>query len=353
MELTDEEQWQDWTMVAARSVVDRVERFEELNAESEEEGNEVFNKMARKVWTEVAVHGFLAKDSVTGEIGLLTQTDLDGKCALAMLRRAGVKFEDKDIKYVEPSCVARGAFNVDTGRKNGVVYEDETLIVDHHAMESGRDTSATKFVYELMVRLGLMERDLALDKLVAFETQMDNWAYPKGNQREFFLESYKNMVGLSRYISFESLFAFFEEGGDPEDELSEAQIERFGLTGKREEMKKKIEDSIASIARIEARGETFETEGHGKIVINVNGEVPLGFEACRALGYGGCLYWYPEDDGYMLVTREHLSGDEVTRFAEETNAINLRKRILMKPRWRRGELKTDLTEMVEKMKEML
>jgi len=77
----------------------KINNYQELWAQTEQEGDEKFLAKTRELWKELAVHG-LVRNGKEGKPTILNFTDLDGKCSLGLLRAAGIK--TGDLKYVEP-----------------------------------------------------------------------------------------------------------------------------------------------------------------------------------------------------------------------------------------------------------
>ena len=68
------------------------------------------------------------------------RSDADGEASLALLRMAGV--DTDNVEYIGPGQTKKGAINIDTGNKHGIVasLEDRTAYFDHHSVESKNTT---------------------------------------------------------------------------------------------------------------------------------------------------------------------------------------------------------------------
>jgi hypothetical protein len=262
------------TRQAARITLDKVSSWEELNAATEEEGNKKFTQKTRELWKEFAVSGVLVFDKEKGGLALRPFTDLDGTCALGILKLAGINIEK--LNYVKPGESLKGAINLDTGDQFGVVYDEDsyTAYFDHHKKGVKEVTSTTEILYETMADLGLIKRSKELDRLVDFVTKVDNRQYPP----EEFLKSPKTILGLHRGLTFEQLLAYFKDHESPTEELSPEELAKYGLKEASERQQKIVDEAMRKLEEMEKEGKVIDT-AYGKVVINVNNELPVGASA--------------------------------------------------------------------------
>ncbi len=285
----------------------RVDKYEDLNALTEQNGNEKFLEKTRELWKEFAVHGVYGKDA-EGKPVILNYTDLDGKCALALLNLAHIN--TKNVKYVKSGEHIPGMINIDTGDKHGLVIEDEgkTAFFDHHAKESGRDTSATKLVYEALTSVGLLESTWGIKKLVEFVTQVDNGEYPDAGEK--YKDSYNTVYGLRNFIQPDKLIDYLARGKSPDENLSDEDLTKLGrkpkegkppeLITRSKDRKETIEKSREKIGEMENDGFVLKSEKHGTIVVDTGKPKPIGWDAVQ--GYGGNTYiiWSPADNSFFI-----------------------------------------------------
>jgi hypothetical protein len=97
---------------------------------------ELVTEAARKVLAEreLVTHGIRSYDKEKKAWGINHYSDLDGKCAMALLQKAGMKGGGK---YVPAGDFERGAANADTGFKDGFLAEldEETMVRLEKEME--------------------------------------------------------------------------------------------------------------------------------------------------------------------------------------------------------------------------
>lgn len=259
---------------AAQTTLDKVSSYSELDAPNLEEGNKRFNEKTRELWKKFAVHGLLTFDRNEGKQVLKASTDLDGRCAMAILKESGLDI--KDLTYVRPGEKVEGAINVDTGEKFGGAYDEatQTTYFDHHAPGATEITSATEITYKTMVDLGLIEKSDKLDKLTQFVTKIDNRQFPA----EEFLRSAKTILGLQRDLDFDKLSAYFDDHNGPMEELTPEQFAKYGLKEAAEKQQKTVDEAMEKLKHMEQEGKVVETK-YGKMLINENNELVVGAAA--------------------------------------------------------------------------
>lgn len=317
----------------------RVGNWEELNAPNEAQGNTKFIEKTRELWKEFAVHGVFGVDR-KGEKTILNFTDLDGKCALGLLKLAGI--DTSDVSYVAPSAHVSGRINLDTGDKHGVVIEDEgrTAFFDHHDDTSGNGMSATELVYEGLMSVGLLRPEKYLDELTNFVTQVDNSTFP--GKEKLFDDSYRTVLGLRRFMQFDKLLAFFKAGRKPDALLDGADLKWLELEKRSNEQKKIVEDSKAKLAEFEKDGLILDTERYGKVVIDIGKKLPAGYEAVRAGGFQSYVIWAPEERSFFISSSRPLE-------FSLPQGMKVRETMWVKPRHDTEPLKVSLGEILEKL----
>ncbi|MDO8582322.1 MAG: hypothetical protein Q7S16_05630 [bacterium] len=271
---------------AAKITFDKISSWEELNAATAAEADVKFKDATKKNWKEFAVSGVLQFDPKEGKQMLRPFTDLDGRSAIGILKEAGI--DTTNLTYVKPGEHLKGSINLDTGDKFGVVYEEPTYTAyfDHHAPGTKEVTSTAEIVYTTMVDLGMLEKTETMDRLVKFVTDIDNRRLPA----EEFLRSGKTILGLQRSLDFEKILAYFKEHASATEELSPEEFAKYGLRGAAEQQQKTVEESMATLTRMEQEGKVVQTQ-YGSIVLNENNELKVGSVAA-----------YVRHDGIINIT---------------------------------------------------
>ena len=259
---------------ATKITLGKVSSWEELNVLTLAEVDKKFAEKTKETWKDFAVHGVLQFDKKEGKQILKPFTDLDGMGALGVLKEAGIY--TTNLAYVRPGEYLKGAINLDTGDKFGVVYEEPTYTAyfDHHAPGTTEVTSATEVVYKTMVDLGMVQKSEQMDRLVDFVTKLDNRQFPP----EEFLRSAKTILGLQRDLDFDKLLAYFKEHKSSTEELTPEQFEKYGLKDSAEKQQKTVDEAMKTLERMENEGKVIDTK-YGKILINENNELAVGASA--------------------------------------------------------------------------
>ncbi|MEK7598409.1 MAG: hypothetical protein AAB487_01600 [Patescibacteria group bacterium] len=356
-ELTPEEKDKEREIARAGSQItlSRIKNWDEINAQTQQEGDEKFLQKTRELWKGFAVHGNLQRNEKTGERTLTNYADLDGKCALGLLELAGIN--TKDIKYVKQGYYEEGRINLDTGDRDGVVagIEDKTAFIDHHGEQSKSDTSTAKKTYELLVSLGLLQKTEYLDNLVKFVNQIDNADYP--GVEKYFENSWKTIAGLNRFCDFKTLKIFFEKdkNPDPTRDLSEGELKKYGFiyTRKGKEVKNNSERQKAiaekaskALPEMERDGFIIQSYKYGKIGVEVNSGFdrnnPGGYVAAKAYGCNAYVIWNADSRSFFISTDRELQ-------EEFSQGKKVRDRMWIKPMHDKGELTITLKEILNKM----
>ncbi len=290
---------------AAKITLDKVSSWEELNGAVLAEADKKFKKKTMETWKDFAVSGVLQFDKEKGEQVLRPFTDLDGRCSLAIMKKAGI--DTSNLKYVRPGEYLKGAINLDTGDRFGVVYEESTYTAyfDHHAKGTREVTSTAEIIYETMVDLRMVEKTEAMDRLVDFVTKIDNCQFPP----EEFLKSAKTILGLQRDLDFDKLLAYFKDHEGPTEELTPEEFEKYGLRESAEKQQKAVDEAMSTLERMEAEGKIVGTE-YGKIVINKNNELKVGASAAY-VKFDGILNFTPGKSFGFTLKEKDFSEDEL------------------------------------------
>jgi len=292
---------------AAKITLNKVSSWDELNAATLEEADKKFKEATKKYWREFAVSGVLQFDPKEGKQVLRPFTDLDGRVALGILKEAGI--DTSNLTYVKPGEYLKGAINLDTGDKFGVVYEEPTYTAyfDHHAPGTKEVTSTAEIVYKTMVDLGMLEKSEAMDRLVKFVTDVDNRRLPP----EEFLRSGKTILGLQRSLDFETLLAYFEDHESPTEELTPEEFEKYGLREEAEKQQKIVDEAMATLARMEQEGKVIDTN-YGKVVVNENNELKVGSVAAY-VKYDGIINFTPGKSFAVTFKEKDINEEELKK----------------------------------------
>ncbi len=348
---------------AAQITLARAGNYEELWAETEQEGDKKFIEKTKQLWKEFAVHGRVIIDRETKKPKLLNFSDIDGKCAIKLLELAGIN--TKNVQYVEPGDSKSGAINLDTsdeGGRYGLVIEDggQTAFLDHHTTEAGKLTSATEITYKTLVSLGLLKKEQYLDKAVEFVNRVDNCDYAV--TMADFKVSWKRLLGVQRFLSAEALLDFFRKGRNPSEDLTAADFKdkNWGLIksvkarekgkpdiiiNRSEEQAKTVRESLEALEKMGKEGFIVDSKNYGKIAVDIGKKVPAGFDAARAVGCETYVIWNPEENSFFITARKPLP--------DFPQGIKIREFMCLKPRLpsgRHGEpLTLTLGEVLDKM----
>jgi len=289
---------------AARITLDRVKSWEELNAAILAEADEKFAEATRKYWTEFAVHGILQFDPETKQRILKPFTDLDGQAALGILSLAGI--DTSNLTYVEPGRSLKGAINIDTGDKFGVVYDEETYTAwfDHHG-KGNKVTSATEIVYRTLLDLKIIESSETLERIVDFVNKIDNRQF----EPEEFLRSSRTILGLQKDLTFDVLIKYFADHKDPTDELTDEELEKYGLKQASEKQETFVDEAMQKLEEMEKAGKVVETE-YGSIVINENNELRAGSSAAY-VRHNGIINFTPGKSFAVTLKKGELNEEKI------------------------------------------
>ena len=307
-----------------------IEKYEDLNALTEVEGDEKFKEKTRGLWKNFAVHGFLKKDE-KGELYVDNHTDLDGKCSLELFKLAGFdkKALSKNLKYVAQGEKEEGYINIDTGGKHGIVIDGETFYIDHHDPNSPWGTSAAEFTYKMLVDMGLLEQSERLDKMVEFTSKMDNGEYP--GIEKYFQNSWKTIAGMQRFLNGENLVKFFQKdkNPDPTRELNGSsdpkfnEFRKYGLlilnkdTDRSKQQEKIAKKSLERLNQMQEEGLIIPSERYGKIAVSIESgdkkDLLGDFLAARAFGCDAYINYNKKKNIFKIsskipITEEYSQG---------------------------------------------
>ncbi|MDD5397144.1 MAG: hypothetical protein PHW24_03745 [Candidatus Moranbacteria bacterium] len=335
----EKEEKTKFSRAGAEITLARIENYEDLNAPTLKEGDEKFLAKTKELWKEFAVHGVINKEG-----NLNTETDLDGKCCIALLKQAG--FDVSNLKYVAQGATEKGYINMDTGGKDGVVVErnikddgvvewEKTAHIDHHAKESKSGSSASFYMYKMLVDMGLLQDSPQLSRMVQFVTREDSGENP--GVKKYFENSWKTVAGLQRFMSKENLIKFFTEDSDPNPTrvLSEEDLKKYGFVGGKDANgsdidRTKQQEAVAKLSKIrleqmKKNGFIVFSERYGDIAVSVENvmekrmgkkNVPGDFMAAKAFGCDTLVIWNQKDNRFKisssrLITDEFSKGFKV------------------------------------------
>ncbi|MCX6779361.1 MAG: hypothetical protein NTU97_03970 [Candidatus Magasanikbacteria bacterium] len=158
-------------------------------------------------------------------------SNLDGNACLFLFRQVfgfaeGTPAEQdyvfKEVAYVAPGTFQPGALNMDTSPGlHGIEIDDVAFYIDHHGIDSPRESSAFQILYEEFKREGMdkhlsPEDRTALDRLSEFVTAVDSYSLPPGQTWEKSWQlSYNTIFGLAtsyqNEVRVSILFDFFKQ----------------------------------------------------------------------------------------------------------------------------------------------
>lgn len=290
---------------AAKITFDKVSSWEQLNDATLEEADEKFKEATKEHWKEFAVSGVLQFDPKEGKQVLRPFTDLDGRAAIGVLKEAGI--DTSKLTYVRPGEYLKGAINLDTGEKFGVVYEEPTYTAyfDHHAPGTKEVTSTAEIAYNTMVDLGMIEKSEAMDRLIKFVTDIDNRRLPA----EEFLRSGKTILGLQRTLDFEKILTYFKDHESPTEELTPEEFQKYGLKEEAERQQKTVDESMTTLERMSQEGKVIDT-AYGQVVVNENNELKVGSSAAY-VKYDGIINFTPGKSFAVTLKEKDINEEEV------------------------------------------
>jgi len=349
--------------------------YADIGGKTEGEGEQKFVELTRRLWNELSVHGRTEINPVTKEVKIKSETDQDGRSCLKLMELAGILVDPSKIKFVEQGTFSESGITMDTANKDGVIAEEDgkRLVFDHHGGKSGRDTSATKHVYETLIALGLLKKEPYLDKFVEFVTKCDNENFTDEEYKKIFENFHRNLYGLRDKISVENILEFFKKGGDPTKILPRNYLDRIKITDpktKKErtlvqvsaELKKQKESAEKTIKKMESEGFFVDTgdKRFGKVLIDTRKKkadgrwfpkIPrmanVGRLAVRVRGFGGYLIWSPSENSFVLYTKKKIDENSVP--GGFSQGFNVRGNMWLKPEKDMAPLTITLEEVLSKL----
>lgn len=292
---------------AAQITFSRIGKPEDLLAETADERLANLQAQTRALWKEFAVHG------MGSGADFKKRTDLDGRSALGLLELAGIN--TSDLEYVEKGKKSADRINIDTSKHHavGVEYDEQgkptkTAWIDHHAAESTRGTSATKFTYEILLGLGLLAPAEYLNKLVEFVNRVDNKSFPEADKH--FPNSARTILGLERFMSFENLVKFFKsDNPDPTRILTDQELQQYHLAERSVEQQQIVDSAPAKIQELEEQGMIVDSRRYGRIVVDVERRLPGGCDSAMAFGkdVGAYIIWSPARQNFFISSRTPIT----------------------------------------------
>ncbi|MFH0755068.1 MAG: hypothetical protein V1910_00155 [bacterium] len=292
----------------------------------------------------IVVHGETFTDEKGKEL-VREKLDLDSESALLILELAGIKTKDAPLIFVKKGESRPGCLHIDTGHKSGFVIEkDGSVFFDHHDKEKNSKntyTSAVAEVYEKMLKLKKINKELWINKLVHFVNQIDNADYPESmiQNETFFKKRWpESLYGLYKALSFEaiiecivkctrenrSLENLFTDKEFNEDSLKAKNNKMVKISKLCENLQELVYDSIDGIETAEKEMKKnkikTKTEELGSILLNIVKEgidrkgkerqinkIPTGFPAVLALGFDTYIIWSEKDNNFFLTSKKFPS----------------------------------------------
>ncbi len=291
------------------------------------------------------------------------QANLDVKFGIWLLGKAGfnvkVKGKEKNVEMVAPGTegtadpIVLQFDTMDSAKRleheltakpgdNGMHFEfpdyddmgegEFRITVDHHtADQSERETSGAQLIYEYFSDAGLIEKDPALEKLMAFVTAHDNGEMPVEGSPEssygFYGESADTLWGIANdfKVPRELVYQLLKKY-KPEDHISQEDLDRsFEYTDRRgtktgtlrevvEAKEKQIAHNIRMFGYWQSRGYVVDTKfGPTYIMIDAEGRNMPPQQTAKAFGVNNVLVWQPRKHSFFLAIGkdEHGNSQEI------------------------------------------
>lgn len=329
-----------------------------------------------KHWPEgIALRGRYGWDEKKGKYRLKNRSNLDGEACLFFFRyilgfRKDVgenerNYINKKTKYVFPGEYLSQAINLDTswGTHGAELDMDEmALAIDHHAVESSRDSSVFKILYEQYKKDGLLDRVMldekekkALKCLVDFVTAVDNYNIPSGLSWETLWKTadrnlFAICVNQQYSVKIERLFDFFKKNKfeDAFSSLSPTEINKILGPAAHDEQEKRSStfverqrDNKEKVREFlkKGKGQELDSSHYGRILLVLGELMPGSALACFGNGFDALLVWQPAKKSFFFNVRPgkeipHSLRDELG----ENQAVWVRGEMLLQPDWRSKKL---------------
>ena len=271
-------------------------------------------------------HGVMGYDKKNGLIVLNRYSDLDGKCAMALLGKAGLDISK--VGYLTPGEIKQGQVTFDSGNRDGLVAESfETVdpktgerkkeistIFDHHGPYSDRGTSATKNIYKVFTELGLLkfkdeEERQDYEKVVDWVTRSDNFDFP--GTEKYFQTSDRRMIGFVKFLNLSQLLKFARSGKELTSFLSPQELREFGLIYKIKktdkvvdhaaERREVIKKTLETVQDLTSKGWTAIAKDGKRFLVDTQSKIGgEGQWAAQSLGYDGVIRFTPETHNFFV-----------------------------------------------------
>ena len=270
------------------------------------------------------------------------EANMDVKMSLLLFKRAGFKVEVSEDETANVEMTApggEGAANpfvlqfdtMDTAKRDRLERENKLahmqietagdgnlkegeyrVTVDHHTSDpSERITCSAQLIYDYFLASGLIEQDPVMERLLEFTTEHDNGRSPEGEK--FYRRSAKTLWGIAgdTRVPAEVIYKIIERGREPEDELSDEDLQealpspdRNGPKTVGELVKNKennIKRSIKSFNWWRDQGYVIETDyGPMWISLAVEGRYMPRQLVDKAFGVPNTLIWQPEEHSFFI-----------------------------------------------------
>ena len=321
------------TIFKLKSSPDKNLTYAALDGATEQEREEKFKEVTRKLWDEFTVHGMLRLNEKTKKYNLEKKSDLDGESWLKLLELAGLSVDRNKVNFVKPGETARSGLVGDTSGKQGTIAENngELLTNDHHSPESDRTSSATKLAYEMLTEMGLLKKEAHLDKFVAFVTACDNLEFSPTAETVVYENYAKSLYGLRQKMELDDILQAIKDGVDPAQALPAEYLEKIlyknpkvgeePLARFAEYFQEKMKKGERIIKGMERNGFVLDTgDAHfGKILIDTNNRTgknrwrqKIDSEnhsdqlAVFAKGYGAYIKWSQPENSFVVFTKRRM-----------------------------------------------
>ena len=302
---------------------------------------------------------------------LVKRGDLDGMGCLALMQQAGVDM--RKTEYVEQGTYLPGALTADSGKQEGVVYkvaEDKpTLIVDHHGETSRPGSSATIYLYNLLVEMGVLRDTEYIYKMVDFITRSDNARLPDEDNYFANPNYHRTLLGLRNFVRRPyDLIKFFKDGHSETDILTDEELRKYGfiypelddngnqilnakgnskIINRSSEVRYNIKLSQERIDVLEKRRFVAVSSKYGKIIIDYrddNKKITGSFVAVKAAGYDGFIIWNPANQSFFVSATRPFDFDR----SQIQDGIIQRETMWMKEKTDKTPLKLKLKDILDK-----
>jgi hypothetical protein len=297
--------------------------YKDLNAGTPEERDQKFLDLTRKLWTELTVH---------------ERPDMDANSCLKLMELAGINVDMSKVNLVPKGNTADNGIIMDTSERHGVISEEggRKLIIDHHGKESDRSTSATKFVYETLLEMGLLRKEEYLDKYVEFVTKLDNLDLAP-NEKDIYSNYYENLYGLAGKMKVDDVLEFIKQGADPKASLPADFLKSHTYfnpgNGKEDTLaqyaaflKNQMGFGEKEVENMEKSGFALDTgnDRFGKVLIDIKKKTGKdkwqnkvnGIDSSRQLtafakGFGAYIVWSPDEKKFFVYTKKKMDEKSV------------------------------------------